>query len=119
MSWFKKIFNSIVCEHFLVNHIYKINPTNQSHVKTHYYVEIIETGYGYIITNIHEYHSLVIDKTITNENWSYHIPRMEYVGSYKDYKHLLFNQNNLLHESDEQKQNISKHNSYVLNRIKR
>lgn len=61
-----------------------MNVASRSHVKEPYYVEIEEVGLDYIITHMKDggYHSLKISK---NNNWSYHIPRMELVQDCNDY----------------------------------
>lgn len=74
---------------FQAGQIFKMNVAARSHVNHPYYVEIIEVGENYIVTNIPGEHSLKITKEGTNPNWSYHIPRMVYVGDKKDYGHLI------------------------------
>ena len=80
---------------FKVGQIYKMNPASRSQVKQPYYVEIIEVGEDYIITNIPERHSLKISY---GNNWDYHYPRFEYVGMKDVMGYLLWNQPNILPE---------------------
>lgn len=85
---------------FEVGDIYKMTVASRSHVKEPYFVEIIEVGEGYIVTNIPGHHSLKISKSNTGgtvNNWDYHIPRMIYVGKKADYDHLIKNQK-LIHK---------------------
>ncbi len=77
---------------FKVGQIYLMAVGPRSHVKSPYYVEIIEVGKDYIVTNIPGEHALEIEK---NNNWDYHIPRMEYVGTKSTHGHLLLDQKGL------------------------
>lgn len=75
---------------FKVGQIYKMHVAHASHVLNPYYVEIVEVGPDYIVTNIPDKHSLRITK---HSNWDYHIPRMVYMGMKATHGHLLLNQN--------------------------
>ncbi len=76
---------------FSCGEIYKMNVASRSHVCAPYYVEIIEIGKDFIVTNIPSQHSLKISKQ--DGNWDYRIPRMEYVSKKNTHGHLLLNQN--------------------------
>lgn len=77
---------------FIVTDIWRMLPTDRSHVSQPYYVEIIQVSEGGIVTNIPGKHKLFITKFGDSPNWDYHIKRMEYVGTSKDFGHLLSNQ---------------------------
>lgn len=74
---------------FKVGQIYKMAVAHASHVKSPYYVEIIEVGPDYIVTNIPGEHSLKIQE---GQNWDYHIPRMTLMGMKGKFEHLIINQ---------------------------
>lgn len=76
---------------FRKGQIYKMNPASRSHVDKPYYIEILKTGFNFIITNIPEYHSLKIE--YPSFKWDYHIPRMEYIGDDSEARKLIYNQN--------------------------
>lgn len=82
--------------HFKLNHIYRMNVGERSHVKNPYFVEIIDIGKSHITTNIPGNHSLVITKEGDCPNWDYHIERFSYVGDKEKNGHLLINQIGLL-----------------------
>ena len=73
MSWLKKDKpkSKLKITDFKVGQIYKMSLASRSHAIKHYYVEIIEVGEDFIVTNIPKMHSLKIFK---GNNWDYHIP---------------------------------------------
>lgn len=75
---------------FRVGQIYKMSPTTISHVKKPYYVEVIEVGSDFIITNIPGGNSTKI--SILNGNWQYQTDRMSFIGDKESFGHLLTNQ---------------------------
>lgn len=75
---------------FKVGQIYKMSPTHRSKVKKSYYIEIIDVGLDYIITNIPLRSSLKICHE--NGNWIYQTERMSYIGDKESFGHLLYNQ---------------------------
>lgn len=77
---------------FCKGQIWKMLPTDRSHVTKPYYVEILEVSDGRIVTNIPGEHSLEITKHGKNPNWDYHIKRMVFEGSREEYGKLIFNQ---------------------------
>ena len=93
---FKKKLKELHIADFQVGQIYKMYVAERSHVSVPYHVEIIEVGEDFIVTNIPDYHSAKIEQNSKWENWSYHIPRMEYIGEKKDFGHLLLNQKGLI-----------------------
>lgn len=95
LKGFIRSFRHVSTNVFKVGGIYRMHPANRSHVRTPYYVEVIEIGNDFIITNIPGKHSLRIVK---GSNWDYHIPRMEFIGTQETHGHLLLNQENLLPE---------------------
>lgn len=95
MSWWKKQTMNKTPKNFSVGEVYEMFPASRSHVTTSYYIEIIEVGSDYIITSIPEYHSLKISYS---NNWDYQIPRMKYIGTGIEFRHLLFNQHGLMPE---------------------
>lgn len=60
-----------------------MNVGKRSHVKKPYYVEVIEVGSWYIVTNIPNYYSV---KIYYGNNWDYHIGRFEEIGRYSELK---------------------------------
>lgn len=70
---------------FILNGIYKIVPGERSYERKSYYVEVIEIGNDFIVTNIPDKHSLIIQ----GPNWEYQTNRMTYIGKNRDF---LFNQ---------------------------
>lgn len=92
MNIFKKKLLKVKDNSFKVGQIYKMNPTKHSHVNKPYFVEVIEVGTDYIVTNIPFEHTLKITKEGVLPNWDYHISRMEYAGEKGTHYHLLLNQ---------------------------
>lgn len=75
--------------------VVKMNPTQHSHVKSPYYVEIVYASPSRVITSIPEEHELVIQKDgIDDYQWNYQLGRMEIIGPREKYGHLLYNQFN-------------------------
>lgn len=74
---------------FMAGHLYEMS--SGYHTIRPYYVQVIEIGEDYIITDIPDHHSLKIK---IGENWDYHIERFTYIGKLNNSNHhLLMNQN--------------------------
>lgn len=81
---------------FKIGHLYQMSPGY--HTRKPYYVQVIEIGEDYIVTDIPERHSTKIKM---GENWDYHIRRFTHIDKLDCFNsHLLLNQDHLPSHTD-------------------
>jgi hypothetical protein len=85
-------FQMFSSKKFKVGEVYKVYPTQRSHEKSPYYVEITIVENRFVTTNIPAYNSRTVQ--IGTFEYRYLTDRMEYVGlaSNSETRALLYNQ---------------------------
>lgn len=73
-----------------VGDILRFNVTRRSHEDKPYYVKVVRFTKEELVTTIPGKHTLEIE--YGTPEWNYHIPRIEYIGSFAEFGHLLHGQ---------------------------